>query len=435
MRKRAPSAMTSRVAAQGRKPQRHGHPGARLVPDAGFRGPVHHARPALPGDRRPALLRAAGNPRRDGLFPGRGVARQRPRLRADRQCAQARHRRELGEAAARDARDATAPRFTARRASSPTATSFRPRPARRCPTSSPSFARWRQLLDGMPHTELAEIVLDESGYTQMWQNDKSPEAPGSAGEPQGADPLDGRVRDAWPGFSNMSRWSWMRMSSDSDEKVNIMTLHSAKGLEFGTVFLPGWEEGLFPHQRSLDENGRAGLEEERRLAYVGITRAKRRAIISFAQNRRVHNLWQIGAAVALHRRIAGRPYRRGRAREQAYGGYGVMPLAAAGSTISSPSPTATPRRAGSGPRSAMRPARRCGRPRASSRASLSRSETAGASFSQGDRVFHQKFGYGRITPDRGQQAHHRFRQGGRKAGDRQLRRAGLTGAVTSAPRR
>ena len=79
---------------------------------------------------------------------------------------------------------------------------------------------------------------------------------------------------------------------DTDEKVNIMTLHSAKGLEFGTVFLPGWEEGLFPHQRSLDENGRAGLEEERRLAYVGITRAKRRAFISFAQNRRMHNLWQ-----------------------------------------------------------------------------------------------------------------------------------------------
>jgi DNA helicase-2/ATP-dependent DNA helicase PcrA len=71
-----------------------------------------------------------------------------------------------------------------------------------------------------------------------------------------------------------------------------MTLHSAKGLEFGTVFLPGWEEGLFPHQRSLDDKGRAGLEEERRLAYVGITRAKRRAYISFAQNRRVHNLWQ-----------------------------------------------------------------------------------------------------------------------------------------------
>ena len=81
-------------------------------------------------------------------------------------------------------------------------------------------------------------------------------------------------------------------SKDAGERVSIMTLHAAKGLEFETVFLPGWEEGLFPHQRSLDDNGRAGLEEERRLAYVGITRAKRRAKIYFATNRRIHGLWQ-----------------------------------------------------------------------------------------------------------------------------------------------
>ncbi len=84
----------------------------------------------------------------------------------------------------------------------------------------------------------------------------------------------------------------MPTAKDAEERVSIMTLHAAKGLEFETVFLPGWEEGLFPHQRSLDENGRAGLEEERRLAYVGLTRAKRRAKIYFATNRRIRGLWQ-----------------------------------------------------------------------------------------------------------------------------------------------
>src|SRR5664279_1971594 len=83
-----------------------------------------------------------------------------------------------------------------------------------------------------------------------------------------------------------------RASGEAEQAVSIMTLHAAKGLEFETVFLPGFEEGLFPHQRSLDEQGRAGLEEERRLAYVGLTRAKRRAKIYFATNRRIHGLWQ-----------------------------------------------------------------------------------------------------------------------------------------------
>ena len=82
-----------------------------------------------------------------------------------------------------------------------------------------------------------------------------------------------------------------RDSAEGEQAVNIMTLHSAKGLEFDTVFLPGWEEGLFPHQRSLDESGRAGLEEERRLAHVGLTRARKRAKIYFATNRRIHGLW------------------------------------------------------------------------------------------------------------------------------------------------
>ena len=139
-----------------------------------------------------------------------------------------------------------------------------------------SFSRWRQALQGLPHTDLAEMILDESGYTEMWQNDKSPEAEGRL------ENLKELVRSMGE-FENMAGFLehialvMDRDSGDEDDKVNIMTLHSAKGLEFGTVFLPGWEEGLFPHQRALDEKGKAGLEEERRLAYVGITRAKRRA--------------------------------------------------------------------------------------------------------------------------------------------------------------
>jgi DNA helicase-2/ATP-dependent DNA helicase PcrA len=154
-----------------------------------------------------------------------------------------------------------------------------------------NFTRWRSLIDAIPHTELAEMMLDESGYTEMWQNDKAPDAPGKL------ENLKELVR-SMEDFENLSGFLEhislvMDTSRDeADEKVNLMTLHSSKGLEFDTVYLPGWEEGLFPHQRSLDENGRAGLEEERRLAYVGITRAERKAVISFAQNRRIHALWQ-----------------------------------------------------------------------------------------------------------------------------------------------
>ncbi len=153
------------------------------------------------------------------------------------------------------------------------------------------FSRWRSFIDGLPHTELAEMILDESGYTEMWQNDKSPQAPGRL------DNLKELVQsmDEFENLTGFLEHISLVMDMDrgeSEEKVNLMTLHSAKGLEFDTVFLPGWEEGLFPHQRSLDESGRAGLEEERRLAYVGITRAKKKAILSFAQNRRIHNRWQ-----------------------------------------------------------------------------------------------------------------------------------------------
>ncbi|GGA46884.1 ATP-dependent helicase [Pelagibacterium lentulum] len=151
---------------------------------------------------------------------------------------------------------------------------------------------WADRMRTIPHFELAEQVLDESGYTAMWQNDKSADAPGRL------ENLKELIRsmeefENLGGFLEHIALVMDRDSGDaSDDAVSIMTLHSAKGLEFDTVFLPGWEEGLFPHQRALDESGLAGLEEERRLAYVGITRARKRCRISLAQNRRIHGLWQ-----------------------------------------------------------------------------------------------------------------------------------------------
>ncbi|MBU1174325.1 MAG: UvrD-helicase domain-containing protein [Alphaproteobacteria bacterium] len=153
------------------------------------------------------------------------------------------------------------------------------------------FEDWSFKAQSIPHFELAQQILDESGYTAMWQNDKSADAYGRL------ENLKELVRfmeefESLTGFLEHVSLVMDRDSGEGDDAVSIMTLHSAKGLEFDTVFLPGWEDGLFPNQRSLDESGKVGLEEERRLAYVGITRAKKRARISLAQNRRTHGLWQ-----------------------------------------------------------------------------------------------------------------------------------------------
>lgn len=156
------------------------------------------------------------------------------------------------------------------------------------------LSRWRTQLETLPHGELARLILDESGYTGMWQADKSPEAPGRLENLK-------EFVNAIDEFENLPLFLEhvslvMENARGTDvEMVNIMTLHSAKGLEFNTVFLTGWEEGIFPHPRAIAEKGVAGLEEERRLAYVGLTRARSRAIITFAGNRRVHNQWQTSA--------------------------------------------------------------------------------------------------------------------------------------------
>ena len=182
------------------------------------------------------------------------------------------------------------------------------------------FRRWQGLLENTLHTTLAEQILDESGYTAMWQNDKSAEAPGRL------ENLKELVRsmEAFESMRGFLEHVSLVMDAETNENldaVSIMTLHSAKGLEFDTVFLPGWEEGLFPHQRALDEGGRSGLEEERRLAYVGLTRAKHRCHIWFVSNRRIHGLWQstmpsrfLDELPAAHVDVA--------ASDSNYGGYG-----------------------------------------------------------------------------------------------------------------
>jgi DNA helicase-2/ATP-dependent DNA helicase PcrA len=188
------------------------------------------------------------------------------------------------------------------------------------------IARWREAAGTVSHVELAEMVLEESGYVAMWQADKSTEA-------------DGRIENLkelvramgdYPGLTAFLEHVALVMDNEAasdGEKITIMTLHAAKGLEFDHVFLPGWEEGVFPSQRSLDEGGTSALEEERRLAYVGITRARRTAHIINAANRQVYGQWN---AALPSRFIAELPDAHVTARSTMSGGPSLWRAALAG---------------------------------------------------------------------------------------------------------
>ncbi|MHC5652708.1 ATP-dependent helicase [Stappia sp. ICDLI1TA098] len=293
------------------------------------------------------------------------------------------------------------------------------------------FDRWRDQLEGMPHTELAEIVLDESGYTEMWRADRSAEAPGRL------DNLKELIR-SMDGFESMAGFLEhvsLVMDRDADgnaEAVSLMTLHSAKGLEFDTVFLPAWEEGLFPHQRALDESGRAGLEEERRLAYVGLTRARRRAKIWFASNRRIHGSWQstipsrfLDELPADHVDVV-EP-------SKSYGGYGGGYGASRfdtrdpfQSSYSTPGWQRAQRSQSSGGGGAGTRGGFAGRLSGNERRGSGGPRTIEgdlvvksvaeepSSFATGERVFHIKFGYGEIVAIEGNKLTIQFEKAGRK---------------------
>jgi DNA helicase II / ATP-dependent DNA helicase PcrA len=279
------------------------------------------------------------------------------------------------------------------------------------------FDRWRGNLEMLPHTELAEIVLDESGYTEMWLNDPSPKSSGRL------DNLKELIRsmeefENLAGFLEHVSLVMDTESAAGEDAVTLMTLHAAKGLEFDTVFLPGWEEGLFPSQRSLDENGRAGLEEERRLAYVGITRARKRAKLWFSSNRRIHGLWQSSIPSRFLDEL---PVEHVDVIEQtsSYGGYGARGYGNYGASrfdkpLEMDSAYQTPgwKRAQAARSTGKRPS---SGPMTIDGELVARSVATKASgFALGDRVFHQKFGYGDVTMIEGNKLTIDFDKAGRK---------------------
>ncbi len=152
--------------------------------------------------------------------------------------------------------------------------------------------RWRTQLSTLSLAEVTELMLEESGYRQMWAQEKTPEAAGRLENLKELTRAIGEFESINAFLEHVSLVTEAANADNNTDMISMMTLHAAKGLEFDVVFLPGWEEGVFPHQRAIDESGAKGLEEERRLAYVGITRARKKLYISYAANRRIYNQWQ-----------------------------------------------------------------------------------------------------------------------------------------------
>ncbi len=275
------------------------------------------------------------------------------------------------------------------------------------------IARWRDMARDLPHAELARQMLDESGYTAMWQAEKSVEASGRL------ENLSELVRameeyESLGAFLEHVSLVMDKEGGAQDPQVTIMTIHAAKGLEYDTVFLVGWEEGLFPSQRALDEGGTKSLEEERRLAYVAITRARRRAVILHAANRRIYGQW----TSSIPSRFVGElPPEHTDAETTMSGGESLWranwseradPFADVGrGTGRGPG---WQRAAGSSSNFTTAPTRLV----ESRSSAVSIGNKGRSDLSVGLRVFHQKFGYGAIAEIEGNKLEIDFEAAGRK---------------------
>ena len=276
------------------------------------------------------------------------------------------------------------------------------------------FDDWAWRAESLPPYQLVEQILEESGYMDMLAADRSAE---SEGRKENLKELSRSMEEfeTLGGFLEHIALVMDRDSAESSDAVTIMTLHSAKGLEFDTVFLTGWEDGTFPSQRSMDDSGRAGLEEERRLAYVGITRGRKRVRISAAQNRRIHGLWQSAIPSRFIDELppdAVEVTDRG----SAYGGYGYGGGATSRFNKADPfeSVYETP---GWQRARAQQSSRKSAGPLTIEGDLVARSVDLGndrSAFGLGERVFHLKFGYGAITDIEGNKLTIDFEKAGRK---------------------
>jgi DNA helicase-2/ATP-dependent DNA helicase PcrA len=283
--------------------------------------------------------------------------------------------------------------------------------------------RWRGLSTTQHHAQVAETVLEESGYTDMLRADKGPTSQTRLENLK-------ELTQSMAAFDTLQSYlEHVSLVMDLDrgageDSVQVMTLHGAKGLEFPIVFLPGWEEGVFPSQRSMDDKGEKGLEEERRLAYVGLTRAREEALISFAANRLVYGRWTSQLPSRFVDELP--PANVEPSSETGYygGGPGMQEAKSrfdelssfGGSSYTSPGWQRAQAKAGFGGAAAP-PDRFARKPAIEGEGRLIATSDPGVSasaYKRGDRVFHQKFGPGKVTGVEGNKLTVEFDHAGEK---------------------